>query len=313
MELQDKICHGLEVADGKAKFKNKIWKREVKSLEPRVRNTEKITIRNEQKKMNDFGGGKTRIIENGNVFEKGGVNFSAVYGACPNFLKQELGLLMNENADFYASGVSIVIHPQNPFIPIIHCNVRYIEAGNVNWFGGGIDLTPHYINKEEASGFHKKLKAVCDGYDETCYLKFKKWADDYFYLKHRNETRGVGGIFFDKLTSSDNPEKEKIFEFVKSVGEFFLPAYIPIVKKNKNRKYTSLNKQWQLLRRGRYVEFNLLYDRGTKFGLMTDGRTESILMSLPPLAAWDNTITYKKSGQEYATLKMLKKGVKWIL
>lgn len=286
-ELQDAICAGLEKADGKAMFSEDLWERP------------------------EGGGGRTRVIKNGNVIEKGGVNFSAVYGPCPEFLKQELGIPVSESLQFFASGVSIVIHPLNPFVPIIHMNVRYFEAGSTCWFGGGIDLTPHYIIEEDATFFHNHLKQVCEKHNPEYYPEFKRWADDYFYIKHRNETRGIGGIFFDKLSAKSDTTIEQIYAFVKSVGESFLPAYIPLIEKNRNKQYSEGNRQWQLLRRGRYAEFNLVYDRGTKFGLHTNGRTESILMSLPPYARWDYNQVPLPGSTEDNTLKLLKKGISW--
>jgi coproporphyrinogen III oxidase len=286
--LQDNICSGLEKADGKAKFQEDLWERP------------------------EGGGGRTRVIANGAVFEKGGVNFSAVFGPCPDFLKQEMGIQTSEKIKFFASGVSIVIHPQNPFVPIIHMNVRYFEAGSICWFGGGIDLTPHYVSEEDAKFFHSTLKESCDAHNKSYYPEFKKWADDYFFIKHRNETRGIGGIFFDRLSTTNEITIEQREAFVKSVGETFLKAYIPLVNKNKDKNYTEENRKWQMLRRGRYVEFNLVYDRGTKFGLMTNGRTESILMSLPPEAQWDYNSIPKHESPEAKTINLLKKDVNWI-
>ena len=285
--LQDEICRGLEKADGKGKFEEDLWKRP------------------------EGGGGRTRIISEGNVIEKGGVNFSAVDGPCPDFLRKEAGLMENEEASFYATGVSLVIHPINPMVPIIHMNVRYLKAGNLEWFGGGIDLTPHYIFEEDAIFFHKHLKKVCDTHNASYYPDFKKWADDYFFIQHRNETRGIGGIFFDRLSAKDSISIEDRFKFVQAIGNSFLPAYIPLIEKNKAKPYTEANKQWQLLRRGRYVEFNLVYDRGTKFGLLTNGRTESILMSLPPTANWEYANQPEKGSAEEKTLSLLKKGIDW--
>jgi len=287
VNLQDEICRGLEKADGKGKFEEDLWKR------------------------HEGGGGRTRTFSNGNVIEKGGVNFSAVDGPCPDFLRKEAGLKENEEATFYATGVSLVIHPVNPMVPIIHMNVRYLKAGNLEWFGGGIDLTPHYIVEEDAQFFHNHLKSVCDEHNTTYYPDFKKWADDYFFIQHRNETRGIGGIFFDRLSAKDSITIEDRFKFVQAVGNSFLPAYIPLIEKNKDKPYTEANKQWQLLRRGRYVEFNLVYDRGTKFGLLTNGRTESILMSLPPTANWEYANQPEKGSAEEKTLSLLKKGIEW--
>ncbi|MBX9851130.1 MAG: oxygen-dependent coproporphyrinogen oxidase, partial [Cytophagaceae bacterium] len=256
--LQDDICNGLEDIDQKSKFKEEVWERQ------------------------GGGGGRSRVITEGEVFEKGGVNFSAVHGEMPDKILQALNL---PKSNFYATGVSIVIHPVNPWVPIIHMNVRYFEMDSgIKWFGGGIDLTPHYIDWEDTVYFHKELKKACDKHSEKYYPQFKKWADDYFFIPHREETRGIGGIFFDRLTENENLPLHKIYEFIQEVGKSFLPIYTPLVLKNKQKEFTAKEKKWQHIRRGRYVEFNLVYDKGTKFGLDTQGRTESILMSLPPVA-----------------------------
>jgi coproporphyrinogen III oxidase len=287
--LQDTICKALEDADVGAKFIEDKWERK------------------------EGGGGRTRIIQNGNVIEKGGVAFSAVHGPIPEFLKTELGTSNKELRTFYATGVSIVIHPKNPMIPIMHMNVRYFEMdGNVKWFGGGIDLTPHYVDEADAKFFHQHLKIVCDKFSPTYYPEFKKLADDYFFIKHRNETRGIGGIFFDHLKPTAERTAEQLFDFVKDVGESFAPIYTHFMNKNKALTYEENEKQWQLLRRGRYVEFNLVYDRGTRFGLETNGRTESILMSLPQMASWSYNFIPVKGSKEERTLSFLKKGVDWV-
>ena len=285
-ELQDSICKQLELADGKGKFIEDNWTRA------------------------EGGGGRSRVISGGEVIEKGGVMFSAVGGKTPPAILKALKL---EEADFYATGVSIVLHPVNPWCPIIHMNTRYFEmSSGVSWFGGGIDLTPHYIIPEDASYFHNKLKSVCDTYNPDYYSEFKKWADDYFFIKHRNETRGIGGIFFDRLSEQATITLGDRFKFVQEVGKLFAPLYTEILQRNKNKVYTENEKKWQMLRRGRYVEFNLVYDKGTKFGLDTNGRTESILMSMPPVANWDyNVQTIPGSKEEY-TLANLKKDVNWI-
>ena len=277
--LQDEICAGLEKADGKAKFREDEWKRQ------------------------GGGGGRTRVIENGDVIEKGGVNFSAVHGKFDDKIRKTL----NINAEnFFATGISIVIHPENPFVPIIHMNTRYFEVDEkTNWFGGGIDLTPIYVNKKEADFFHDELKKACDKFDKNYYPEFKKWADEYFFIPHRNETRGVGGIFYDRLTSNSEKTIESISEFTKEVGKTFLKVYLPLVEKNKDKQFGENEKQFQLLRRGRYVEFNLVYDKGTKFGLETQGRTESILMSLPPLAKWVYDYHTEEGSLEEETMKHL--------
>ena len=290
-QIQDEICVGLELAEGKRKFDEELWTRD------------------------GGGGGRTRIIQNGNIIEKGGVNFSAVEGKLPENIKKAFGV--NED-EFFATGVSIVIHPKHPWIPIIHMNIRYFEmisesAKELRWFGGGIDLTPHYVIDKDAHFFHQSLKDTCDRFKENFYSKFKRWADDYFFIKHREETRGVGGIFYDRL----NPESsglrwDEIFEFSKAVGRTFLPVYTELIERNKNKSYTVENREWQYQRRSRYVEFNLVYDAGTKFGLETNGRIESILMSLPPQANWVYDFKPEANSEEEKTLNLLKKGINWI-
>jgi coproporphyrinogen III oxidase len=280
--LQQDIIKRLEEADGKGKFVFDEWHRA------------------------EGGGGKSCIIQQGNIIEKGGVNYSAVYGETPEFLIKSNPAL--SGTKFYATGVSIVLHPENPMVPIIHMNVRYFEAGtDVFWFGGGIDLTPHYVQKDDAHYFHQTLKMACDQHDESYYPKFKKWADDYFYIPHRNETRGIGGIFFDHLTG----DKYQLFEFIKTIGNTFAPLYVHLMKKNVALTFNEVNKKWQYLRRGRYAEFNLIYDKGTKFGLETNGRTESILMSLPPRADWNYNHIAAHGSEEDITLSLLKKGINW--
>lgn len=283
--LQDDICRQLEAVDN-GKFKEDLWERE------------------------GGGGGRTRILADGDIIEKGGVNFSAVHGATP---KNILDALKLPEADFFATGVSIVMHPKSPMVPIIHMNVRYFEMSNgTAWFGGGIDLTPHYIDKKDARYFHKELKDVCDRHHATYYAEFKKWADDYFYLPHRNETRGVGGIFFDRLSAGPAFALEERFAFVQDVGNLFAPLYIYFLNKNKQLPFGEKEKAWQMLRRGRYVEFNLVWDKGTKFGLDTSGRTESILMSLPPQANWTYNFSPLPGSAEEATTALLKKEIDWI-
>jgi coproporphyrinogen III oxidase len=243
------------------------------------------------------------------------VNFSAVYGKLPENVKQALGV---SEDDFFATGVSIVIHPNHPWVPIIHMNIRYFEmtgesGKNMKWFGGGIDLTPHYVIDEDAQFFHAKLKETCERFQEGFYGKFKKWADDYFFIKHRNETRGVGGIFYDRLSpDSTNLEWGDIFEFSKAVGRTFLPVYTELIHRNRNKSVTEENKIWQYQRRSRYVEFNLVYDAGTKFGLETNGRIESILMSMPPQANWIYDFIPEPGSQEERTIKLLKKDINWL-
>lgn len=283
--LQDDICQGLEQGDGEGKFHQDLWERV------------------------EGGGGRTRIIQ-GQHIEKGGVNFSAVHGPLPEKIGNALKL---DSGEFFATGVSIVLHPKNPWVPIIHMNVRYFEMSDGKWwFGGGIDLTPHYVNEEEARHFHGVLKAVCDEHHASYYPKFKQWADDYFYVKHRKETRGIGGIFFDRLSGQDGFTKEQRFAFVQAVGKAFAPIYLRFLGDNKDRTFEPKHKKWQLLRRGRYVEFNLVWDKGTKFGLDTDGRIESILMSLPPEVNWDYNVQVADGSPEEHTLSLLKKGINWV-
>ena len=284
--LQDNICQSLEATDEKGKFQEDLWKR------------------------NAGGGGRTRILKDGNIIEKGGVNFSAVHGETPENILQALKL---PKSDFYATGVSIVMHPKNPMVPIIHMNVRYFEMSDGTWwFGGGIDLTPHYVDKDDAIFFHRSLKRSCDIHDDTYYPEFKKWADDYFYIKHRKETRGIGGIFFDRLSTSKTHSKEQRFNFVKEIGNTFAPIYTQLMKKNHSLPFTKNEVNWQNLRRGRYVEFNLILDKGTKFGLDTGGRTASILMSLPPQAYWEYNYQTSPNSPEQATMDLLKKGIDWV-
>ncbi|MEL6559819.1 MAG: oxygen-dependent coproporphyrinogen oxidase [Bacteroidota bacterium] len=286
-KLQDEICQSLEELDGNVKYQQDQWERP------------------------EGGGGRSRIFKNGEVIEKGGVNFSAVHGKTPEKILNALKL---EDVDFFATGVSIVLHPHNPMVPIIHMNVRYFEMSNGTWwFGGGIDVTPHYIVDEDARFFHQLLKSACDKHDESYYPEFKKWADDYFYIKHRSETRGIGGIFFDRLNDQNSQDsKADRWAFVQEIGESFIPAYRELVNRHRNETYSEKHKNWQSLRRGRYVEFNLVWDKGTKFGLDTNGRTESILMSMPPMANWEYSHVPEPGSEEEKTLSLLKKGIDWI-
>lgn len=283
--LQDRICTDLEQADGEGHFLEDEWERP------------------------GGGGGRSRVI-NGRHLEKGGVNFSAVHGELSTAAAKSLHL--GEGGPFFATGVSIVLHPKSPRVPIIHMNVRYFEMDQDRWwFGGGIDLTPHYIVPEDATWFHQQLKAVCDKAHPGYYPRFKEWADDYFYIKHREETRGVGGIFFDRLGPEAELSKADLWQFVQEVGNAFAPTYIELLKRHQDEPYTEQESHWQRIRRGRYVEFNLVWDRGTKFGLETDGRTESILMSLPPLAGWEYNYQVESGSPEAFTQDHLKKGIDW--
>lgn len=284
-KIQLEICEGLETLDGKGKFSTDQWDRP------------------------GGGGGRSRVLREGNLIEKGGVNFSEVHGDCSPQLQKQLG----KDADhFYATGVSIVLHPESPLVPIIHMNIRYFELSDgTHWFGGGIDLTPHYIDRDEARTFHSKLKTVCDQFDGAYYPRFKDWADDYFFIPHRNETRGIGGIFFDDL-GRDEADTEHYFDFTCAVGRTFVEAYSAVAQPKRDLAYTSEQLEWQQLRRGRYVEFNLVHDRGTRFGLLSNGRTESILMSLPASAGWEYMHTPEPGSAEAETLSFLRKGIDWL-
>ena len=285
-KIQDEICAALAAADGGGQFEEEIWTRE------------------------GGGGGRTRVFQNGNVIEKGGVNFSAVYGKLPEAVKKAFKV---ENDEFFATGVSIVIHPSNPFVPIIHMNIRYFEMDEqTRWFGGGIDLTPHYVIDTDVRYFHHLLKKSCDEFDASFYPKFKKQADDYFFIKHRDETRGVGGIFYDRLKPENTGlDWEQLFNFSLAIGNTFIPAYTELIDRNRDTEFTEAEQEWQYLRRSRYAEFNLVYDSGTKFGLETNGRIESILMSLPPMAKWAYNHKPTENSPEAATLSKLIKGIDW--
>ncbi|MGR7922699.1 coproporphyrinogen III oxidase [Zobellella denitrificans] len=264
LQLQDEICAALEQADGSGRFVEDSWTRE------------------------EGGGGRSRVLRNGAVFEQGGVNFSHVHGAAmPASATAHRPELAGRS--FEAMGVSLVIHPHNPHVPTSHANVRFFIAEKegadpVWWFGGGFDLTPFYPVEEDCRHWHRVAHELCVPFGEQVYPEYKAWCDRYFYLKHRNETRGVGGLFFDDL---NHWPFEQCFAFMQAVGRGYLDAYLPIVARRKDTPYGEQERQFQLYRRGRYVEFNLVYDRGTLFGLQTGGRTESILMSMPPLARWE--------------------------
>ena len=287
--LQERICQGLEQADGEAKFVEDAWQRE------------------------QGGGGRTRVITNGAVIEQGGVNYSYVYGdsmpASATAHRPELA-----GRSFHACGVSLVIHPKNPHIPTSHANVRFFIAEKegeepIWWFGGGFDLTPFYPQIEDVVHWHTVAKNACDPFGESVYSKYKKWCDEYFYLKHRDETRGVGCLFFDDLNKM---VFEKSFEFMQSVGDSFLDAYVPIIERRKETPFTEQQRDFQLYRRGRYVEFNLVWDRGTLFGLQTGGRTESILMSMPPLARWEYNYSPDPDSLEAKLYKDFLKPRDWL-
>src|SRR6478609_7568903 len=267
-ELQDQICAGLEETDGKSSFTTDNWERA----------------------EGKGGGGKTRTLTNGNVFEKAGVNTSVVFGNVSDTMRKQLNL---DGHKWFACGLSLVLHPVNPYVPTVHANWRYFELYNEDgyvidrWFGGGTDLTPYYLFEEDAKYFHQTLKNVQDPFGVELYPAYKKNCDEYFVNQHRNkETRGIGGIFYDHIRAADDAGYENLFLFQQANGNAFLSSYLPIVQKRKDTLYNEKQIEWQEIRRGRYVEFNLLHDRGTTFGLRTNGRTESILMSLPPRARW---------------------------
>ncbi|CAA6808218.1 MAG: Coproporphyrinogen III oxidase, aerobic (EC [uncultured Thiotrichaceae bacterium] len=275
LQLQDSICEKLEATDSQEKFITDSWERA------------------------EGGGGRSRVMRNGNVFEQAGVNFSHVHGKnlppSATASRPELA-----GRSFQALGVSLVIHPNNPYAPTSHANVRFFFAeaegkDPIWWFGGGFDLTPYYGNDEDCIAWHQTARAACEPFGEEVYPKYKKWCDDYFYLKHRNEPRGIGGLFFDDLNEWGFDQS---FAFMQSVGDAFSEAYIPIIERRKNTPFSDTQRQFQLYRRGRYVEFNLVFDRGTLFGLQSGGRTESILMSLPPLVRWEYNYSPDKDSEE---------------
>ena len=289
--LQDQITSKLEAVDGKAKFQEDLWKRP------------------------EGGGGRTRIIQNGNVFEKGGVNISAVHGKLPDSMQAYFGV---EDADFFACGLSLVIHPKSPMVPTVHANWRYFEMydqeGNIvdQWFGGGQDLTPYYLFEEDAKHFHTVCKTACDKHNAEFYPKYKKRCDEYFHNAHRNEARGIGGLFFDYCKKTDAMSMQNWYDFVTEVGNSFLDAYVPIVEQRKDLPYTKAQRDWQEIRRGRYVEFNLVHDKGTLFGLKTNGRIESILMSLPPHVQWAYDHKPEVGSDEEKLLKVLQHPKDWV-
>jgi coproporphyrinogen III oxidase len=291
-DVQNHICAGLEEVDGSSKFVSDAWERT-------------------DRKGGAGGGGVTRILSNGKVFEKAGVNFSEVHGHMSPDFSAKLGG-PNEELPFFATGVSLVIHPSSPMVPTTHANWRYLELGNTKWFGGGSDLTPYYLHDEDAVHFHSVLKTVCDSHSPEYYGRFKKWCDEYFYLPHRGESRGIGGLFFDYIGRNDGADLEQIFCFVKDLGFAFTEQYIPIVHRRMDEPFSSKEKYFQQLRRGRYVEFNLLYDRGTHFGLQTGGRIESILMSLPPEVRWDYCPPVETGSREEYLIKTLQNPREWV-
>jgi coproporphyrinogen III oxidase len=291
-DLQNRICIALEAADGKASFVEDQWERP------------------------EGGGGKTRVIANGNVIEKGGVNTSVVFGEVTDAMRTQLKI---DGHSWFACGLSLVIHPYNPFVPTVHCNYRlfelYNEAGEVmdRWFGGGTDLTPYYLFEEDARHFHQTYKNACDKFDESFYPAFKKVCDEYFVNWHRNkERRGIGGIFYDYQRPTAERDADWWLAFAQSCGDAFMEAYIPLVEKRKNTNFTPEQKHWQEIRRGRYTEFNLVHDRGTLFGLKTNGRIESILMSLPPTVRFEYNYQPVPGSEEDKLLQACLHPVDWV-
>lgn len=289
--LQDRICDGIAAVDGLAGFKEDLWERP------------------------EGGGGRTRVIENGAVFEKGGVNTSAVHGPLPKSMQQYFGV---GESQFFACGLSLVLHPKNPMVPTVHANWRYFELYDLEgnqidaWFGGGQDLTPYYLFEEDAQHFHETCKAACDAHDPAFYPSFKARCDEYFWNAHRQEARGVGGLFFDYCKASPERTLSAWYDFVCQVGDSFLEAYLPIVEKRKELPYTPAQRDWQEIRRGRYVEFNLVHDKGTLFGLKTNGRIESILMSLPPHVQWVYDHEPLENSPEAQLLEVLAQPKEWV-
>jgi coproporphyrinogen III oxidase len=289
--LQNQICAALEAEDGGATFQEDLWERP------------------------GGGGGRTRVIENGNVFEKGGVNISAVHGELPDTMKAYFKV---EEGDFFACGLSLVIHPKSPMVPTVHANWRYFEMYNKQgeivdaWFGGGQDLTPYYLFEEDATHFHQVCKRACDAHDPAFYPKYKKQCDAYFWNAHRNEARGVGGLFFDYLKALPERSVQQWYDFVTEVGNSFIEAYVPIVNRRKSLSYTDAQRDWQEIRRGRYVEFNLVHDKGTLFGLKTNGRIESILMSLPAHVQWRYDHHPEPDSEEALLIEVLENPKAWV-
>lgn len=290
-QLQDTITSKLEAIDGKAKFREDLWERP------------------------EGGGGRTRVIENGNVFEKGGVNISGVHGKLPDSMQKYFGV---KDADFFACGLSLVLHPKSPMVPTVHANWRYFEMydqdGNIvdQWFGGGQDLTPYYLFEDDAKHFHQTCKIACDKHNPDFYPKYKARCDEYFFNTHRHEARGIGGLFFDYCKANDGMTMEDWYDFVTEVGNSFLEAYAPIVEKRKDLPYSQEQRNWQEIRRGRYVEFNLVHDKGTLFGLKTNGRIESILMSLPPQVQWVYDHHPGKGSEEEKLIDVLQNPREWV-
>lgn len=287
-QLQDDICSAMEKEDGKASFRTDPWKRR------------------------GGGGGITRVMEKGDVFEKAGVNISEVHGELPELIRERFGV---DHGRFHAAGLSLIVHPYSPMIPSVHANYRYFELYESEnapvadrWFGGGADLTPWYLWQEDVTHFHRTIKQACDSHGSDLYPHYKKECDEYFYNAHREECRGVGGVFFDYLREDreNGRDMEFWFDFVRSNGDAFLESYMPLVRRRRKEPFTEQQRYFQEIRRGRYAEFNLVYDRGTLFGLKTEGRVESILMSLPPRVRWDYNVQVKPGSWEAQLIDVLR-------
>lgn len=311
---QLKICSDLEELDSVGRFREDAWKRpekrQVPELSPATHRTGQPDGQSASDGGYDGGGGYSRVLAGGSVFEQAGVNFSEVHGTLPSEMSLKL-VGRDEPTAFFATGISIVIHPFSPMIPTTHANYRYLEVGDRTWFGGGGDLTPYYLFNEDAQHFHRTFKVVCDKHSPELYAQMKSACDEYFYLPHRQEARGIGGIFFDYLGREDPPAADYI-PLVTGLLNCFQESYLPIVKRRMNESWGEQEKAFQLLRRGRYVEFNLLYDRGTLFGLKTSGRTESILMSLPPLVRWEYNFQPTVGSREAELLETLREPRNWV-
>lgn len=290
-ELQEEICRALEELEPEAKFREDQWDRP------------------------GGGGGRSRVISNGKLFEKGGVNCSEVFGDLPEVIKSEVPA---SAVKFYATGISLVIHPKSPMIPTTHANYRYFEVSDEKgkvvdrWFGGGADLTPYYLFEKDALHFHQMHKEACESVSPDFYPAFKRECDEYFFNRHRNERRGIGGVFYDHLRPDEHFSLEALHRFSRATQNAFLKAYVPIVKRNMEKSYGASEREWQEIRRGRYVEFNLIHDRGTLFGLKTGGRTESILMSLPPVVRWEYDHHPAEGSAEAKLIEVLENPVDWI-
>lgn len=291
-KIQEDTCRTIELVDGSATFRSDTWERA-------------------DSHGGNGGGGTSKVMLRGAVFEQAGVNFSRVHGVMPADMAGKL-LLPAVDAPFFATGISLVFHPRSPHIPTTHANFRYLEVAGKSWLGGGMDLTPYYLYPQDAEHFHRTLKLICDRHNAGYYTDFKRRCDEYFYLSHRREARGIGGVFFDYLGKEDPHVIPEVYRFIEDLGSHFLDAYTPIVAEHKDQLWTDAERNFQLVRRGRYVEFNLIHDRGTLFGLKTGGRTESILMSLPPEVRWEYDESSLIGERERELLNVLQEPREWV-